>query len=396
MRTSIYNYESRFKGALKSLERSGLPERNRKLILGFIEDRLSDGLSKARVIKYINYLIKLSRWLGKDFDSANRDDIKSVVMEIEQSTYVDFSKSELRMVLRKLYKWLRQSEDYPPEVRWIRPRMKKVSKIKMPEELLTEDEVRAMVRASQKERDRAFVAVLYESGCRIGELLPLKIKHISFDDYGAQIVVDGKTGPRRVRLISSVPYLHEWLNKHPQPENPDAFVWVKSSGDLLTYSRASYIPSSLGRKAGIKKRIFPHLFRHSRATYLANHLTEAQMKELFGWVQDSDMASVYVHLSGRDVDDALLRVYGIHNHENRKESALKPRICERCKAENPYSNTFCSRCGYALDEPTRLEIMKKEMNRKRADNILDELIKDSRFRDLFIRKLQGLDTRQFH
>jgi ribosomal protein L40E len=109
------------------------------------------------------------------------------------------------------------------------------------------------------------------------------------------------------------------------------------------------------KKAGIKKRIFPHLFRHRRATYLANHLTEAQMKEFFGWVQGSDMAEIYVHLSGRDVDNALLKVYGINKPETIKESKLKSRICNRCQAENPYSNTLCSKCGYALDEKTRLD-----------------------------------------
>lgn len=69
----------------------------------------------------------------------------------------------------------------------------------------------------------------------------------------------------------------------------------------------------------------PHNFRHSRATYLANFLTEAQMKEYFGWQQDSKMAGVHVHLSGRDVDNALLRVYGIENKNEKKESIFNRR-----------------------------------------------------------------------
>lgn len=58
------------------------------------------------------------------------------------------------------------------------------------------------------------------------------------------------------------------------------------------------------RKTKIRKRCNPHIFRHSRATLLAQHLTEAQLKQVFGWTQSSKMASVYVHLSGRDNDDA--------------------------------------------------------------------------------------------
>ena len=44
---------------------------------------------------------------------------------------------------------------------------------------------------------------------------------------------------------------------------------------------------------------------------MANYLTEAQMNLYFGWIQGSDMPSVYVHLSGRDVDDAVLKANGI-------------------------------------------------------------------------------------
>jgi hypothetical protein len=46
---------------------------------------------------------------------------------------------------------------------------------------------------------------------------------------------------------------------------------------------------------------------------MANYLTEAQMNAYFGWVQGSGMPSVYVHLSGRDIDDAVLKANGITN-----------------------------------------------------------------------------------
>jgi len=47
------------------------------------------------------------------------------------------------------------------------------------------------------------------------------------------------------------------------------------------------------------------------------------MKQYFGWVQGSDMASVYVHLSGRDVDNALLKLNGLEVKEEKKRNSLK-------------------------------------------------------------------------
>ena len=62
--------------------------------------------------------------------------------------------------------------------------------------------------------------------------------------------------------------------------------------------------STVAKRCGIKKRVNPHSFEHARASNLANVLTEAQMKEYLGWVGDSKMAATYVHLSGRNVDNA--------------------------------------------------------------------------------------------
>jgi hypothetical protein len=41
-----------------------------------------------------------------------------------------------------------------------------------------------------------------------------------FDSYGAKLLVNGKTGARRVRIVSSVPYLTKWINEHPLKGDP--------------------------------------------------------------------------------------------------------------------------------------------------------------------------------
>ena len=71
--------------------------------------------------------------------------------------------------------------------------------------------------------------------------------------------------------------------------------------------------------------------RHSRATELANYLTEAQMDEILGWVQGSKRTATYVHLSGRNVDGPLLASYGITpEKEEKAELTLKLVKCPRC------------------------------------------------------------------
>ena len=111
------------------------------------------------------------------------------------------------------------------------------------------------------------------------------------------------------------------------------------------------------------------------------------MKEYFGWAQASNMAAIYVHLSGRDVDNALLKVYGIENHEQKQESLLKPKDCPRCGETNQATNKYCQKCGMLLDQAAISDIVQKDMDRSEADKMLDGLLLDEEFREMFVRKI---------
>jgi len=391
MAHTIVDYDRGLGSEERRIRRAPISQKNKSLILAFRDECLASGLSKGRVLKYLHTCRKFARWLRKDFERARTKDIKAVVARIEQQPVADFTKKQEKTILRKLYRWLRGTKGYPPEVAWISLRCRNSTNIKLPEELLTEEDVLRLIRAGKTPRDRAFVAMLYETGCRISEILFLKIKHVRFDEYGACLVVDGKTGPRRIRVISAVPYLTEWLNAHPDKDDPSAWLWRDPHGACLKYTAVLSLVKRLVRRAGLKKHVHPHLFRHSRATFLANHLKEAQMKEYFGWVRASEMAAVYVHLSGRDVDNALLELHGIARDEDEVEKTrLKPKQCARCELTNPATHRFCKRCGHPLDNATSIELVQQQMDRKDADNLLDTMLHDPRFKETFVNKLKEL------
>jgi site-specific recombinase XerD len=385
----VHDYEKRLERVFKTLEQTKTSERNKKILLKYKEFCLNEEeLSIPRVVRVTYDLIRLANLLKKDFDKTTADDMKEVTVKLKNENISERTQYDFKVAIKKFYRWLRKADEYPEEVKWIKPKYNRENN-KLPEELLTEDEIKLLVNKTTNTRDRAFVMVLYESGCRIGELLTLKIKNVSFDEYGSVILVNGKTGQRRVRIVSSTPLLTEWLNKHPFKDNPEISLWVSGNykerkDKELTYTRVRCLLEHLRRKADIKKKVNPHNFRHSRATYLANYLTEAQMKEFFGWTQSSEMASVYVHLSGRDVDTALLKTYGIENEKNHKESELKPKKCIRCQLINPPTNNFCLRCGIALDKETIVGIIEKDMERKEADDVLDKIVKNKESRKILL------------
>ena len=85
-----------------------------------------------------------------------------------------------------------------------------------------------MIDGGNSIRDKALIACLYEGGFQIGELGGLSIGDVTFDRYGAMVIVNGKTGMRRVRLIFAMPYLSQWLESHPFREKKDAPLWISS------------------------------------------------------------------------------------------------------------------------------------------------------------------------
>jgi len=358
-----------------------------RLIVDFKDMAVSEGLSPGRIFRYLFDLRVIDEFLKKDFQEVNKKDIQVLVGKLECSKR--FSRStvrDLKITLRKFYTWLRDTNEIPEEVNWYKT-YSKYKAIKTPEDMLTEEEVQKMIEFCSNPRDKAFIATLYESGCRIGEILLLRINQIKFDEYGAILLVNGKTGFRRVRVVAAVPYITEWLNNHPLKNNPKEYLWIGRNLTRWHYNSMRDCLRRIAKRANINKRVNPHNHRHSRATHLANYLTEAQMKEYFGWIQASKMASIYVHLSGRDVDNAILNVYGIKSKEEDKETLLKPKNCRRCGESNQATNKFCAKCGLALDEEARIEVIRKTIERKEADDIMDYLVDDPEFRKIFLRKI---------
>jgi len=384
----IHHYDRKLKSAIRGIKEAKISKKNKSIILKFQDLCFSEGIGKAKITRYLYDLRKIALLLKKDFDKSDKEDIQGVVAKIEQIDYAYSTKRGFRIVLKKFYKWLRKTEDsYPLEVKWIKTTAK-IEKQRLPEDLLSEEDILNLIKNANKIRDKALISVLYESGCRIGELATIKIKNVKFDGYGAKISVFGKTGSRPVRIVMSAPYLLDWINKgHPDNNNPNSYVWLSQKKDLLSYGRIKDILRNIAKKAKIKKKVNPHSFRHARATQLAKKLSDSQLKAIMGWTQGSKMSAIYVHLSGRDTDDAILELNGIKRKEE-KSSKIEPIGCIKCNHKNRPTSRFCEICGMILDKEEADKIIKADLEKKKINDFMDELIKDPDFKNLIKNKLK--------
>lgn len=378
----IHDYETRTKLVKKQIQNE-LSENNVELISQYEMEMVCQSIAIATRQKHLRTLLGLSRILQKDWKEITKDDVEKIVYEI-MLKHADESGKEThysydhKKILKIFVRWMKLgSREFsqvgdPPET--IKVRMKRVKDKIIREDLLTEDDISRLLHVcGENSRDRALIDCHYEGGTRPGEILNILIKHVKFDEYGVNLHVDGKTGPRTVRLIKSTPTLANWLSMHPFKDNPESPVWINLSknhyGEQLAYPAASAMFRRRAKMAHLNKKVNLNIFRHSEATNSAKFMTESQLRKRHGWTADSKMPGRYVHLVNADVDAAIFEHLGIKTHQN-KQSNL-PKICHVCEIPNPSESTICCKCGKPLDLETALakeEQDKSELEKIKEDN----------------------------
>ena len=336
-------------------------------------ERLANGIRESTVELDTYAFGKLAAFLGdKEFKDATKEDLMVFFTTLKTEKGDKFSPRTLhtfKKTVKRFYNWIFDMEvgEHPECVKWVRsnnPRSTKSAGIDLPikpQDILTEEEIQALINASDHPRDQALI---YESAARAEEALGLKVDSIQFDKYEGIVTLEGETGARRIRLVNSIPYLQAWLNVHPLRNNPKASLWIaRGTTKNIGYHNLYKLLKKLKRRSDIRKPVRPHLLRHARLTEMAKHLTDAQLKTFAGWAVGSRMTGTYVHLSGKDLDKPILEMHGLVMEEEKpKVTALTPRKCVRCKKDNPATAMHCQFCGMMLDEKLALEKINEQQS----------------------------------
>lgn len=391
--TDYHRFSKQYQTAITRLWKAKMPEDDKRLVEKFARDIKADGTGYSRLTKLVRNLAVIGEALGKQFKQATVEDIRRIVHVYESGNYSVWTKHDVKVILKQFYKWL-DGEDYPKIVKWICTTIPHKDKpLTQEAELLTEDEVNKLIATADHPRNKAVIAILAESGARIGEIGNLTIGQIKIDASGTVLNVSGKTGRRRLRIISATSYLVKWLDIHPDNANPYAPLWVnigtKDYHKQSTYETIRKILIETFKKAGIKKRCHPYIFRHSRASQLARHLTEYQMCAYFGWTPGSRMPSLYVHISGKDLDEDILRINGMKPGE--KPIPYKPqlRACPRCREINSPNALYCCKCAEIVDPALALKSKLEEAEKPAAivkSPFLEWVQNDPELREMLKRK----------
>ncbi|HZH70176.1 MAG TPA: site-specific tyrosine recombinase XerD [Flavobacteriaceae bacterium] len=170
---------------------------------------------------------------------------------------------------------------------------------------LSQEEINLLITtvdlsSPQGERNRAMLETLYSCGLRVSELTDLKISSLYFDEGFIQVSGKGN----KQRFVPIAPQTQKYIDiylkqvrvhKSIKPEATDT-LFLNRRGGKLTRAMIFTIIKQLAEKAGIKKTISPHTFRHSFATHLLENGADLRAIQQMLGHESITTTEIYMHL----------------------------------------------------------------------------------------------------
>lgn len=161
----------------------------------------------------------------------------------------------------------------------------------------------------QGERNRAMLEVLYGCGLRVSELINLKISDLFFEE--GFIKITGKGNKERLVPIGKITIKYITLYKSEvrshlkvDPRHSDV-LFLNQHGRQLTRAMIFTIIKQLTQKAGLKKKVSPHTFRHSFATHLLENGADLRAIQMMLGHESITTTEIYTHVDRKHLKKVL-------------------------------------------------------------------------------------------
>jgi site-specific recombinase XerD len=164
-------------------------------------------------------------------------------------------------------------------------------------EILTIKEIRKMIEVTKNIKHKLIIKLLYGCGLRVSEIVNLKKNDLNFEEELIHIKLAKGKKDRFVKIPES---LKEDL-KNYSLLNASEILFISSRGGKLTKDTIQKIVQNSAKKAGIKKRVYPHLLRHSFATHLLENGTDLRIIQKLLGHSDIKTTQIYTHISQANI-----------------------------------------------------------------------------------------------
>ena len=279
--------------------------------------QLERSMAANTIEAYLNDLEKLQQFAnvnfpGKELQTLELKDLKKFILWLAELGVSASSQSRIISGIRSFYSYLviEQNCQNDPSTLLELPKIGR----KLPE-ILHIHEIESMfslidMSKPEGERNKAILEVLYGCGLRVSELISLKLTNLHFND--GFIDVTGKGNKQRLVPIGepAQKQIKQYLEKirvHiPIKKGNENFIFLNRRGTRLSRVMVFMVIKDLTEKAGIKKNISPHTFRHSFATHLIEGGADLRVvQEMLGH-ESITTTEIYTHLDRHYLRENLL------------------------------------------------------------------------------------------
>ena len=268
---------------------------------------LEKALSNNTVEAYLRDLKKLSSFCTENKEIADSTKVSITILRefiIHLNECKSSSKSQARILsgIKSFYHYLSIENviDANPCDKIDRPRIER----KLPD-TLNPDEINYIINSvdlsnPHGERNRTILETLYSCGLRVSELINLKCSKLFLED--GFLIVTGKGNKERAVPLNKIliKYLKNYMSlirSHQDIETGhEDFVFLNNRGKQLTRMMIFTIVKKHTEKAGIKKNISPHTFRHSFASHLLQGGADLRAIQTMLGHESISTTEIYMHI----------------------------------------------------------------------------------------------------
>jgi integrase/recombinase XerD len=282
--------------------------------------KLERGLADNTVDAYLHDMDVLIKYLEsshdhKSFEKVTYDDLRGFIENIGEAGLGAYSRARIISGVRAFYRYLeleKAIETNPADLLEL-PKLGR----KLPD-YLDYEEIEKILNAvdlslPEGQRNRAILETLYGCGLRVSELISIRISNIYFNDGVISII--GKGNKQRLVPLGDMAkkhiilYLENYRNHATPAKGHEDILFLNRRGSKISRQMIFLIIKSLTEKAGIKKKISPHTFRHSFATHLVQNGADLRaVQDLLGHASIIT-TEIYTHLNKEDLRKAILRFH---------------------------------------------------------------------------------------
>ena len=150
---------------------------------------------------------------------------------------------------------------------------------------------------------RLLIEMFYSTGCRVSEMINVKISDIDFTNKTIRIMGKGS----KERIVYFGDYASKYLDNYLSKVKCDKYLFTNKKGEKLTINEVEQIVKDIMKHISIKTHVTPHTLRHTFATHLLNNGADIKtVQELLGHANLST-TGIYTHVSSDRLKDIYFK-----------------------------------------------------------------------------------------